>query len=853
MNFLIQGGEIMGRKRMKSTVSMILTIVLVMSLFTGNVLAKDDQFKYLGVRGTTKTMLDILKLKEVGNVMFIGAHPDDENNAMLSYLDKGLHVKTTYLVSNWGEGGQNEIGDELYEPLGVIRSQELASARLIDGAQQLFLGATDFGYSVSIEETFSIWDKEALLENMVRHIRTERPDVIMSHHRSNKGDHGHHMATGVLLEEAFTAAADPDMFPDQITKEGLQPWEVKKLYQAISSRDIKKGMDYDFEVNLGEYSPIIGMSFSELGALARSMHMCQGMTRSPKKGESMSRWMLSNTVVGETNDGIMDGIDTSLNKISSLLKGDSRYSTMKKEFDRLDKTFDSIIEKYDPKDESAIYKDLVKAIKSVRTLKDDVNENSIDSMKKDYAIQYLKEKEADIETVMEDVLALAVDVTLSDETVIPGQKFTATANIYNRGQADLREIALEAKLPNGWVVENDSLTVDRLKAGDQAVVEFSITAGATAYTDAFDKSPLEIAVAYNYGNQTMTVDTFNELKLVPALSVNVTPERAMLIAAEKAQVNTFNVLVRNNIEGPVNGYVEFNLPSGWKLLSESTAFEIDREDRQTSVTIDVEVPVGASGDFELTATAVANNERFAEGYQIIEYPHIYTKYLYKPATYKLTVVDVKIADGIKVGYVDSGYDKVYDSLGQMGVDVTLLTAEDLATADLSVYDTIILGVRAYKARPDLVTANDRLLEYVKNGGNMMVQFHKTYEWKSEFAPYSIELSGTNINDENAEVTLLAPDHPVFNTPNKITDKDWDNWFQQRAEWTATSWDKENYTELMSAADPGQEDTPRDGTWLVADYGKGTYMYTSIVWHLELDNSVPGAYRMMANILSLSEQ
>ncbi|WP_432666799.1 PIG-L family deacetylase [Wukongibacter baidiensis] len=843
----------MGKKRMKSAISMILTIVMVIGLFTGTALAKDDQFKYLGVRGTSKTMLDILKLQEVGNVMFIGAHPDDENNAMLTYLDKGLHLRSSYLVSNWGEGGQNEIGDELYEALGVIRSQELASARAIDGSKQLFLGATDFGYSVSTEETFSIWDKEELLGNMVRHIRIERPDVIMSHHRSGKGDHGHHMATGVLLEEAFTAAADPNRFPDQITKEGLQSWQAKKLYQAISSRDINKGMTYDFEVNLGQYSPVLGMSYSELGTLARSMHMCQGKVKSPQKGESISRWMLSQTVVGQKNKSIMDGIDTSLDKVSDLLKGDKKYGTIKKEFDELEKSIDSIIEKYDPKDESVIYKDLVDAIKSVRTLKDYVSESNADSMKKDYALQYLEEKEADIETVMEDVLAVAVDIVLSDETVIPGQNFTATATVYNRSKANLKEINLEAKLPEGWELQDDSISIGGLKAGNQATVEFNITAGKSAYTDAYDKSPLDIKVSYNYGNQTMTVDTFNELKLVPALSVEVTPERAMLIASEAPQVNTFNVLVRNNNEGPVSGYVEFDLPEDWKLVNQSTGFEIDGEDRQTSVAIEVEVPANVSGDFYLTATAVANNERFAQGYQIIEYPHIYTKYLYKPATYKLTVVDVKIADGIKIGYVDSGYDRVYESLGQMGVDVTLLTADDLATADLSIYDTIILGVRAYKARPDLVTANDRLLDYVENGGNMVVQFHKTYEWKSEFAPYPIELSSTNINDENAKVTLLAPDHPVFNTPNKITDKDWDNWFQQRAEWTATSWDKENYTELMSAADPGQEDTPRDGTWLVADYGKGTYMYTSIVWHLELDNLVPGAYRMMANILSLSEE
>ncbi|WP_105614430.1 PIG-L family deacetylase [Vallitalea okinawensis] len=843
----------MGSKKMKSLISVVLTVILAMGLFGGNVMAKEDQYKYLGVRGTTATLLDILQLQNSGNIMFIGAHPDDENNALLTYLNKGLHLKTSYLVGNWGEGGQNEIGDELYAGLGVIRSQELASARVIDGAKQLFFGASDFGYSVSTEETFSIWDREVLLGNIVRHIRTERPDVIFSHHRTGKGDHGQHMATGVMLEEAFTAAADPNRFPEQITEEGLQPWQVKKLYQAISSRDIEKGMTYDLELNLGEYSPILGMSYSELGALSRSMHRCQGMVRTPKKGESISRWMLSQTVVGQKNSGVMDGIDISLDKISDLLQDDDQYSTMKAEFDKLNIIIDTIINKYDPKNEAVIYEDLTTGIELVRSLKENAQASSVESVQKDYAIQYLEQKEEDFETVMKDVFAIAVDISLSDETVIPGQSFSATATVYNRGLGVLEDVNIHANLPEGWVIDDNTKAIGQLKAGQSGLIEFNITAGATAFTDAYDLSPLDIAASYSYNSQTMKVDSFNELKLVPALSVAVTPERAMLIASEEVQRNTLNVLVRNNYEGYVSGHVEFDLPTGWQLVSTDTNFEIDREDQETSVTIVIEVPADVSGDFNLTATVVANEQKFQQGYEIIEYPHIYTKHLYKPANYQLTIVDVKVADGIKVGYVDSGYDKVYESLEQMGVNVTLLTADDLATADLSVYDTIMLGVRAYKARPDLVTSNGRLLDYVEKGGNLVVQFNKTFEWQPEFAPYPIELSSTNINDENAEVTLLAPDHAVFNAPNQITDQDWDNWFQQRAEWTAESWDKENYTELMSAADPGQEDVPRDGTWLVAEYGEGTYMYTSIVWHLELDNLVPGAYRMIANILSLSEQ
>ena len=265
--------------------------------------------------------------------------------------------------------------------------------------------------------------------------------------------------------------------------------------------------------------------------------------------------------------------------------------------------------------------------------------------------------------------------------------------------------------------------------------------------------------------------------------------------------------------------------------------------------LEVEIPAGSSGNFDLNTSATIAGQTFSDGYQTIQYPHIYEKNLYKNPSHALSVVDVAVNQDVNVGYIDSGYDKVYENLRQMGINVTLLNENDLAAGDLDAYDTIIVGVRGYLARPDLVTANGRLLKYVEDGGNMLVQFHKTREWQPEFAPYEINLSNININDENSHVTVLAPEHGVFNTPNKIGDADWENWFQQRAEWTPKSWDQENYVELISAQDPGQEDTPRAGTWLTANYGKGTYIYSSIVWHLELDNLVPGAYRMMANILN----
>ena len=815
--------------------------------------SKEDQFKYLGVRGSSETYLDILQLQEFGNAMFIGAHPDDENNALLTYLNKGLHLKTSYLVSNWGEGGQNEIGDELYDALGVIRAQELESARVIDGAKQLFLGATDFGYSVSTEETFRYWDKEELLGNMVRHIRTEKPDVIFSHHRSGKGDHGQHMATGVLMEEAFDAAADPNQYPEQIHEEGLQPWQVKKLYQAVNDNDIANGFPNDLELDLGEYSSVMGMSFSELGALSRSMHICQGMVRSPQKGASISRWMLSKTAVGAANSGVMDGIDSSYQRIHELFKRDSNYKRrIRKEIDSLDKSVAKIIKGYDIKDDLAVRKELIKAIKSARTLIEYADTSDVSEINQSELQHYLQRKETDLQKVIERVLGVAVDIVVSDKTVIPGQEFTAKATFYNRGQATLDRVWFNIELPEEWELKGNPNRTVRLSPGESSTVEYTVVAADTGFTNAYDPSPLNISGSYIFDKNELSVGSFDELKLVPALAVSIAPERAMLIAEDAYQISEFSVLIRNNNKDQTRGYIQLDLPAGWSLLTTDTRFEINRKGEETSVNIQVKVPANASGQFEINASAISSEQEYSEGYQIIAYPHIYTKHLYTEPEHQLTVVDVAVPEAVKVGYIDSGYDRMYDALRQMGFDVTLLSPEDLAMGDLGTYDSIIVGVRGYLSRPDLVTANGRLLNYVENGGNLVVQFQKTAEWRPEFAPYPIELSNININDQFSEVTILSPENPVFNFPNIINDADWDDWFQQRAEWTPKTWDEDNYVELISAADPGQEDEPRTGAWLFAEYGKGTYMYTSVVWHLQLDNLVPGGYRMMANILGLSE-
>lgn len=790
-----------------------------------------------------KLILDLQKLPVSGTVLQVGAHPDDEDNALLAYLSKGLHLNTYYLVATYGEGGQNEIGPELYEALGVLRSQELASARTIDGAVQLYLGAYDFGFSKSGAEALQKWGHDEFLARMVRFLRVYRPDIVLTHHDTVSG-HGHHQAVGTLILEAFDAAADPNKFPEQITKEGLLPWQVKKLYVTDKNPTV--------QVNVGEFNPVLGRSYHEIGMLARSMHKCQGMVGPGLKGDQIRGYKLVRSVlpVPAKEGSLGEGLDFSLNAITDGL-GEALETLIpiNHKIAELDERIQAILAKFTPTNPYAVAEDLLKGLDLVRQLEDDVFASSLTDASKDLVGKRLRDKEKDFVQAAQDMFATSLDVTADDTDVIPGQSFTVTVSFWNRGEQPVENVRLALSLPRGWVVAGEAPAVSTLGYNKKAEAKFKVTVPANAsFTDAFDPSPVQAIASWEVMGTRLTITGEAEIRTVPAIAVSLNPEKLMVPVSRGATKRTVSVKLRNNTKGAVSGQVKLDLPRGWTVSGSGNTFAMKAEGEETSVALDVTIPAGtASGAYALRAAANYDGGSSDIGYQIIAYPHINTKYLYKPAEATVAVIDVKVAPNLKVGYISSGFDDVPDYLAQMGVDVKLLTVDDLNAGDLSKYDTIVLGIRAYLSRADLVANNPRLLEYVKNGGNLIVQYNKTSEWKSDFAPYPIVVSSNRVTVEEAPMTVLAPEHVLFNAPNKITAQDWDGWIQERGLYFPNQWAAE-YTPLVACNDPNEP--TQKGSWLIANYGKGTYIYTALVWYRQLDGLVPGGYRIFANMISL---
>lgn len=828
---------------------MLLVLFLAMAAILGPAsvaLARSAEFNAIPETGMAKLILDLQKLPVSGTVLQIGAHPDDEDNALLAYLGKGLHLNTYYLVANWGEGGQNEIGPELYQALGVLRSQELASARTIDGATQLYLGTYDFGFSKSGVEALQKWGHDKYLERMVRFLRVYRPEMVITHHGPTgiATDHGQHQAVGTLIQEAVDAAADPTKFPEQIAKEGLLPWRVRKLYVTDKNPTVR--------VNVGEFNPVLGRSYYEIGMLARSMHKCQGMVGPGLKGDQIRGYKLVKSAFPRLpvqEGSLTDGLDFSLNEFLEGVEDDpSALVDFNHKVVDLDETISGVLASFSPADPSSVTADVLKGLELVRELKEMVAASALTPASKDLIGHRLDDKERDFLTVIRDLSATALDVAVDDTDVAPGQSFTVTVSFWNRGVLPVENVRLALNLPSGWVVSSDASVVARLDYNRKAEAKFKVTASSSAsFTDAFDATPVRAVAKWQLLGTKLATTGEPELRVVPAVSVALSPEKLMLPVSNALTTRTVSVKLRNNTKGEVKGQVKLDLPAGWTVSGDS-AFAMKAEGEETSVGLKVSVPAGTpAGAYALKAAAEYQGGRSEVGYQVISYPHINTRYLYKPAEAKAAVIDVKVAPGLKVGYVSSGFDNVPDYLKEMGVDVKLLEADDLNAANLSQYDTIIIGIRAYLNRPDLIANNPRLLEYVKNGGNLIVQYNKTAEWKSSYAPFPLSVSSNRVTVEEAPVTVLKLEHALFNVPNKITAQDWDGWIQERGLYFPDKWAGE-YTSLVALNDPNEP--VQNGSWLIADYGKGTYIYTALVWYRQLDGLVPGGYRVFANLISL---
>jgi LmbE family N-acetylglucosaminyl deacetylase len=845
-------------------------------------------------RGTSGLALALRRLQTIASVLHTAAHPDDESTELLAYLARGLGARAAYLSLNRGEGGQNGIGPELGEGLGVIRTEELLAARKLDGAEQYFTRAFDFGFTRSAEETLQKWNREEVLGDMVRVIRMMRPLVVVSGFSGTSRDgHGQHQVAGLLTPEAIKAAADPKRFPEQITQEQLQPWQVLKVYGRVFG-NVDRGARAEFDV--GAFDPVLGRSYNELASDGRSRHRSQDFGMMQMRGSQVRSFpRLSSAVEApEVEKSLFTGIDTSIVGIAKFA-GNSGAQLLPPLLKIQDHAAKALAE-FKLEQPAAIAPHLAAGLREVRTLRAQLG--NLDASAKANVDGLLARKEQEFSSALAKAHGVIVDALSSVEIVTPGEAVEVAAHVFIATEAKAAAPVAQLYVPEMWKVEMTKpepmlpmtgMSFLRFRETPSFVARFKATVPddapptqpywlaqpRTKEQFAWDNSmprnlPFAPAVAHAQVELTLSGEkvsltqpveyrfadkTFGEirraLKVAPALTLTTHPSLLVIPAGSQNRTREISVEITHNASRKTEGTVRLIAPPTWKVEADNRPLAFTRQNEKTARTFKVTPPAGANGNFALQAIAEANGKSYENGYQVIAYPHIETHYIYRPATTKIEVFDVAVAKGLKVGYVMGSGDDGPQALEQLGVQVKLISPAELASGDLSGYDTIILGIRVYEVNEDVTANNKRLLDYVANGGTLIVQYNKEEFTRGNFAPYPVQMQrGLRVTDETAPITILEPTHPLFTTPNKITEADWKGWVQERGLYFLSDWDQRYTPLLASSDDPG---AALKGGQLIAEYGKGIYVYTAYAWFRQFPAGVPGAYRLFANLVSFSRQ
>lgn len=852
-------------------------------------------------KGTATLAQAILRLPVVASLLHTGAHPDDENSALVAYVSRGLHARTAYLSLNRGEGGQNLIGPELYDAIGVIRTEELLSARRFDGAQQYFTRTYDFGFSKSAEETLDFWNgDEMLLSDVVRVIRRFRPDVIVSVFADSPRDgHGHHQASGRITREAFHAAADPQRFPEHL-RDGLRPWQARKLY-INNTRASFDSID-SLLVEVGTYSPVLDRSYREIGLAGRSMHRSQDMGTLQPKGPAATKLKLvarADMAEGDGDGHLFDGLDTTFMRLHAMAGTDAgEIPEFADRLGRLDALAREAVDAYRPLDPPALLDPVLEGLKMIRALRDDLDQRALPADILADILFLLDLKEEDFADVAVLALGMAFEVLTYEDRAVPGDTLGINLELLNRSARTVRVTHLGLDVPGGWTAMADpvpaepaepnepaavigynesvvrdwrvavppdarltrpywhrrSLNDRRVEVDDPALIGMPWSPQPVAGVARVLVDGVEIEIRrpaqYRFADRAFG-EIRRELKVVPALSVALDPRVAVAGAGRESPLR-FSVTVVSNVNGGIEGGLALEAPDGWEVAPGEVPLSFSGKGQAATFNITIVPPGGApEGAHEVRAVARAGGKEYREGYDVIAYPHIEPRHLYRDAISTVQVIPVVLPAYLSVGYIMGTGDQVPLVLEQMGVPVRLLTKEDLSAADLGAYDLIIAGIRAYEVRPDLVAVNRRLLDYVEAGGVYIVQYNKYAFNRDRYGPYPFRINRPHdrVTREDAPVDILAPDHPVFNRPNRITDADFEGWVQERGLYFLGEWDP-RYTPLMASQDPGEP--PRAGGLVEARYGKGRYIYTGYAWFRQLPAGVPGAVRLFANLISLAK-
>ncbi len=791
--------------------------------------------------------LALKKMQVLASVLYVAAHPDDENTRLIAYLADGRLADTGYLAMTRGDGGQNLIGPEIGDLLGVIRSQELLAARRIDGGHQFFTRAKDFGYSKSPEETLRIWDKEQVLSDVVRVFREFEPDIVISRFpAAGRETHGHHTASALLAREAMAAAGDPKRFPEQLDR--VSPWRPRRILWNTSRFFLDKPDDFKpdalLKLDVGAYSPLLGVSYTELAARGRSMHKSQGFGSSGTRGEVLEYF---EHVDGDpAKADLFEGIDTTWGRVPG------------------GKAVGSILERayreFKPEEPSGIVPLLLEARARIAALPPG---------------HWRNVKLGDLDPIIAACLGLYLEAAAGATSAVPGDTVKVSLEAANRSPVAVRldrvtiaaagsetsvgrdlaareafkktlDVALPAGLPDSqpyWLREPGTLGMFRVD--DPALI--GLPENPPALVAAFDldvngiRLVIDRPVVYKW-NDPVRGEQYRPFEVVPAVTLSI-PEGVFVFPEVAA--HEVSVSVRAGRAG-VEGKAHLEAPDGWTVSPPSREFAIAAKDATATLTFEIHPPDRASTG-TLRAVAEVGGRRYQRGLVHVEHDHIPTQLVLPAAEAKLVRVDLH-RKGQTIGYVQGAGDQVPAGLKEIGYTVTELSQDELVPERLRQFDAVILGVRAYNTLERIRLHQAALFDYVKDGGTLIVQYTTAQELKVDApAPLPLRISHDRVSEEGADVRFLIPDHPVLNVPNKITAADFEGWVQERGLYFADQWDPA-FQALLSCNDAGEP--PRDGGLLVARVGKGFFVYTGYSWFRQIPAGVPGAYRLFANLIAL---
>lgn len=845
------------------------------------------------------------RLQTTASVMHTAAHPDDEDSGLLAKLARGDNARVSYLSLTRGEGGQNVIGPELFESLGIIRSEELLQARRLDGGQQFFTRFMEYGFSKQRSEAARIWNDKEVLGDMVRAIRLFRPLVVISRFTGTPADgHGQHQLAGYLTPLAYKAAADPTQYPEHF-KEGLRPWQAKKLYVSQSFQANSENVP-SLTVSTGDYDPLIGRTYYEIASEGRSQHKSQEMGSIEPRGTQNSGLRLLESTVAKvpTEKGVFDGIDTSISGISKTAGLNDDF--IDGELKSIQNSAAKALAAFDATNPGKTIAPLAEGLKEVHKARREIAEKVVKVQNPALADAdfMLAQKEKEFSEALQAAAGVIVDALSDSETVVAGDGVNVSVKVFAPQSPDLKVMSASLNTAPAWQVQNATepkppAGANPFRARPEAALNayyFGLYAPKNATPTqpywlenqrqnfTFDwnasdaeknmpfQSPIAIAeVKMTIGGEEVTVkkaveyryadsirgELRRDLNVVPLVTAAFDSDLMIAPASPKAQKQRVVLSLTNNAPRATAGTIKLDLPGGWTAVPASKEFDLKAKGEKTAVTFDVTIPANAKVDaYKIQADAVVGGQSYKQRMYEVAYPHIQTHRRYTSAEVAAKVVDLKVSP-VKVGYIMGTGDRVPEAIKLLGLPVTMLEESDLATGDLSKYDTIVVGIRASQVRPDYVANNGRLLDYARNGGTLIVQYQQQEMIRENMLPFPAKMesvtngqqrvSNVRVVDENAPVKILVPSSPLFNFPNKIVASDWDNWVQERNLYTLTGLDPQ-YVALLSSADEGEE--PVTGGLVYAKLGKGNYIYNAYSFFRQLPTGNPGAYRLFANMLSL---